>query len=112
MATMGLLLDWEYCTGCHSCEIACKHEKGLGIGDWGMKIAEIKPFQHQSGEWDWIYLPTPTKACDLCESRVEGGESPACVLHCLADVLRFGPIGELAELAESKGTGKCAIFVP
>jgi len=113
MQTYGLLLDYEYCTGCHSCEVACKHEKGLGIGDWGIKIAEVGPFQHKSGQWDWIYIPTPTKECDLCKSRLEADSSavPACVLHCLADVLRYGPIDELKEKMVKKGS-KCCLFIP
>ena len=27
-ATHGLLIDYEYCTGCQSCEVACKEEHG------------------------------------------------------------------------------------
>lgn len=27
----GLLIDYDYCTGCHSCETACKMELGLTL---------------------------------------------------------------------------------
>lgn len=29
MAQYGLLIDNEYCTGCRSCEVACKNENDL-----------------------------------------------------------------------------------
>ena len=113
MTMKGLLFEWEWCTGCQSCEIACKHEKGLGIGDWGVKIAQLKPFQHASGEWEWIYMPILTKECDLCAERVaDGTEVPACVLHCLGGALHYGTLDELAKLAEQKGEGKYAILLP
>ncbi|HBT95151.1 MAG TPA: oxidoreductase, partial [Coriobacteriia bacterium] len=25
----GILINYEYCTGCHSCEVACRNELGL-----------------------------------------------------------------------------------
>lgn len=28
----GLLIDYEFCTGCQSCEIACKQEHGFSVG--------------------------------------------------------------------------------
>ena len=34
----GLLIDYEYCTGCYSCEVACKNELKLPHGKWGIKL--------------------------------------------------------------------------
>ena len=31
MPKYALLIDYEYCTGCHSCEIACRNELEIGI---------------------------------------------------------------------------------
>ena len=31
MTTYGLLISYEWCSGCQSCEVACKEEHGLGI---------------------------------------------------------------------------------
>lgn len=44
MATYGLMIDNEYCTGCHSCEIACRNELGLPMGQWGIKLLEMGGF--------------------------------------------------------------------
>lgn len=111
MAIYGLMIDYEYCSGCHSCEVACKNEKGLGIGDWGIKLAEVGPFQHKSGAWEHNYIPVPTKECDLCGSRVAEGDVPSCVLHCLASVIEYGTVEELAAKMNQKGT-KVSMFIP
>ena len=41
MARNGLLIDYEYCTGCHTCEVACKQEHNYPVGKWGIKVNEI-----------------------------------------------------------------------
>ena len=32
--TKALLINYEYCSGCHSCEIACRNHLGIGLGKW------------------------------------------------------------------------------
>ncbi|MEG0016627.1 MAG: oxidoreductase [Gordonibacter sp.] len=110
----GLLIDYKYCSGCHTCEVACKREKGLKEGEWGIKLLEKGPFKIGEGihdAWDWSYVPVPTSRCDLCEERVSAGEKPACVKHCLAFCMDWGPMSELAEKA-SAADHQVAIFLP
>ena len=38
----GILVSYDYCTGCHSCEVACKKELGLAKGEFGIKVAKGK----------------------------------------------------------------------
>lgn len=45
MARHGLLIDYQYCTGCHSCEVACQMEHKLPVDQWGIKLTEIGPWQ-------------------------------------------------------------------
>ncbi|NLM21373.1 MAG: oxidoreductase [Peptococcaceae bacterium] len=111
MSQYGLLIDYEYCTGCHSCEVSCKNEKKLGRGVYGIKLAEIGPFEITPGNWEWNYIPSPTKLCDLCADRIEKGEKPACVLHCLGLAMDYGPVEELAKKMAAKGK-KMVMFVP
>ena len=105
----GLLIDYTWCTGCHTCEMACRKEHGLADDDYGIKIAEFV-WQKGTGERDWqdpaqwqyTYVPIPLDACDLCAERVSKGKLPSCVHHCQARCISFGDVEDLAkELAES-----------
>lgn len=112
MSACGLLIDNEYCTGCHSCEIACKNELGLPLGQWGIKVLELGPWKLEDGKkWEYRFVPVPTSSCTLCSSRIDAGKKPACVKHCLADAIQYGTLEELA--AKMAGKGKMAsIFIP
>jgi len=97
----GLLIDYEYCTGCHTCEVACKQEHNLPVGKWGIKLFEfIQPLP--KGKLYITYLPFPTELCNLCAERVKKGYLPACVKHCMAKCMAFGPIDELVEKLKEK----------
>ena len=43
MAEYGLLVDYEWCTGCHSCEMACAVEPGFPQGQCGVVVCEVGP---------------------------------------------------------------------
>jgi len=107
----GLLIDYEYCTGCHSCEVACKNEHNIPRGKWGIKLTEVGPWQVTGDKWEWNYVAVPTVLCDLCEDRVANGEKPACVHHCLGQCMEYGPVEELAKKMAEKGK-KVTIFAP
>jgi Fe-S-cluster-containing dehydrogenase component len=112
MNQYALMIDNEYCTGCHSCEVACKNEHDLPLGQWGIKILELGPWRLEDGKhWEYRYIPVPTSRCDLCEDRVTAGEAPNCVLHCLASAIEFGTIDELGKKMAGKGK-MCSIFLP
>lgn len=111
MATYGLMIDNEYCTGCHSCEIACRNELGLPMGQWGIKLLELGPWKKLDGKWETKFVPVPTSYCTLCDERVAAGGVPSCVLHCLANVIEYGTLEELAVKMEEKGD-KCSVFLP
>lgn len=111
MSQNGILIDYEYCTGCHTCEVACKNELKLPHGKWGIKLTEVGPFQKTDDKWEWDYIPVPTDLCNLCKDRVADGEKPTCVHHCLAQVMEYGPIDELAKKMAQKGK-KVMMFVP
>ena len=102
MGRKGLLIDYEYCTGCHSCEVACQMEKGLPTDRWGIKLNQIGPWVLGEDDYEFTFLPYPTKLCDLCAERVEAGKRPTCEKHCLAQVLRFGEVADLAQSLEDK----------
>lgn len=38
MSRNGLLIDYEYCCGCHTCEVACQKEHDYPVEVWGMYL--------------------------------------------------------------------------
>ena len=68
------------------------------------------PIDEKNNEWNWNHVPVPTDLCDLCADRVAKNREPSCVHHCLAQVMRFGPIDEL--VAELDKKPKQVLFVP
>ena len=36
----GLLIDYQYCTGCHTCEVACQQEHNYPAGKFGITVTE------------------------------------------------------------------------
>ena len=100
MEKYGLYINYDFCTGCHSCEIACRQAHGLGEGQFGIKLLQDGPRLNANSDWDYTYLPLPTRLCDLCAERVNEGRLPSCVHHCQAKVIEFGRVAELAKLLE------------
>lgn len=100
----GILVNYDYCTGCHSCEVACKKYLELPEGEFGIKLTETGPFEYKgkkgTEKWEWSWLPVLTKACTMCEDRTEKGKMPMCVQHCQAWCLYFGDVGDLVEKME------------
>ncbi|UWG95784.1 oxidoreductase [Dehalobacter sp. DCM] len=98
----GILIDYEYCTGCHSCEVACKKEHDLAEGQYGIQLTEIGPWKINDDKWEYTFMPVITKLCDLCAERTAMGKVPTCVHHCQAWCMYYGTVDELTE----KMTGK------
>ena len=97
----GLLIDYEYCTGCHTCEVACAQEHHWPAGMAGIKVIEIVEKLPNDKAY-LAYLPFPTELCVLCAARTKKGLEPACVKHCMAACMTYGPIDELAKEMEKK----------
>jgi len=107
MPKFGLLIDYEFCIGCRSCEIACKQEHNRPPEEWGIRVMKVEP-EVSGGKL--YYFPFPTDKCNLCGKRRAKGLEPACVKHCLAKVIRFGTIEELAKHMLKKS--KTVLWVP
>lgn len=106
-----LLIDREWCSGCQSCEVACRNEHGWPLEKYGIKVEQLGPAEMEDGRITWDYLPTPTEFCDLCEERLERGDIPTCALHCLANVIEYGDAAELAQRAVEKGMHRATLTI-
>ena len=110
MPRYGLLIDYEFCTGCHTCELACKQEHDLPVGKCGIKVMQSGPMELGPDRWSFNYIPFPNELCDLCHKRVKKGRQPSCVTHCQEGVMKFGTVDELAEFMALKP--KTVLFAP
>jgi Fe-S-cluster-containing dehydrogenase component len=102
VSTNGILVDYDYCTGCHACEIACKQEHRIpenSVG--GIKIIEMV-LQLHGGKLDVSYYPYFTHLCFFCYPRTKKGLLPACVQHCMAKCLELGNMENLLKSAPQK----------
>ena len=99
MPKYGMLIDYEFCVGCHACEIACKQENNRPVEEWGVCVKEVEP-EISGGKL--YYFPFFTDNCNLCGKRIARGLQPACVKHCWTGVMKFGTIGELAQYMRKK----------
>jgi anaerobic dimethyl sulfoxide reductase subunit B (iron-sulfur subunit) len=98
--TNALLIDYEFCTGCHTCEIACQQELSLPPDKFGIKISEIGPVQISERVWVLNYVPVPTDRCNRCAPRVAKGKKPSCVQHCQAGCMYYGNVDDLAKMMD------------
>lgn len=110
MSRNALFINYEFCTGCHSCEVACQVEHNLPADQFGIKILQDGPRQLEDGRWEFNYLPMPTSLCDLCAERVAEGRLPRCVHHCQAGIMNYGTVEEMSEYMEKYP--RSAMFTP
>ena len=107
----GLLINYAYCTGCHSCEVSCQMENHLPEDRFGIKIQKVGPWEIDTDVWQYDFIPVPTDQCNLCAGRVDKGKDPLCVHHCQAAVMEYGEIADLAKRMEQLGS-KTVLFMP
>jgi len=82
----GLLIDYEYCTGCHTCQVACAQEYGWPAGMGGIRVRNVQQLPNDKAYL--TYLPFPTELCILCKPRTKKGLAPAvsntaCGVHAI-----------------------------
>ena len=90
MSRNGILVDYQYCTGCYSCEVACQAEHELPLEQWGVKVMQNGPWPIREADgtptdrFVYDFIPSFTRICDLCAARQAKGKLPSCVFHCLS----------------------------
>jgi Fe-S-cluster-containing dehydrogenase component len=108
MPRNGLLIQYEWCTGCHACEVACKQEHNFSDGMVGIRVDELVSTSPEKVYVDFV--PITTRFCDLCAERTGRGEQPSCVKHCQATCITYGTVAELAKAQEKQP--RSALWTP
>ena len=106
MPRKGMLINYGYCTGCHSCEVACRIEHDYPDDQGGIIVKQVGPWEYAPDHYQYDFVPIITDQCDQCAERLSEGKDPFCVHHCQAIVMSYGDIDELAHNApeNSKST--------
>lgn len=63
MARNCIVVNLDRCIGCWSCELACKLENDVALGERWNKVVQVEPF----GEWPHVstyWLPTMCQQCE------------------------------------------------
>ncbi len=107
---LALMIDLERCTGCKSCEAACKQTNALGPQTYRNKVMWFDEQQLPSGDKTTLpRLDFLTVTCQQCER-------PACLRACpvTPKAISKDPITGVVSIDEDRctGCGECALSCP
>lgn len=71
MAKTTMVIDLDRCMGCYACEIACKQENNVALGNYWNKVQQMGPY----GEYPDVHMYWLPVACQHCDN-------PGCVEVC------------------------------
>lgn len=63
MSRYCLVIDCDKCIGCHSCEIACKNENDVALGEYWNKVPQVGPFG-TFPDLEQYWLPVQCQQCE------------------------------------------------
>lgn len=109
MSRKGMLINYDYCTGCHSCEVACRVEHGFPDDQGGIAVMQVGPWEYAPDQFEYAFMPVITDQCDQCKDRLAEGKDPMCVHHCQAAVMTYGDAAELGK--EAPEGSKSVVYV-
>jgi Fe-S-cluster-containing dehydrogenase component len=89
-----LVIDLDRCSGCHSCEVACKMENGIGLGVYWNKVVVVGP----TGTFPDIQQYALPTQCQQCK------DAP-CVKVCPAGATYRDPKTNVVLIDKSKCLG-------
>jgi anaerobic dimethyl sulfoxide reductase subunit B (iron-sulfur subunit) len=96
MSKKALLVNYRWCTGCHSCELACQVKNNLPENQYGIKLNKVGPWEYAPKKWQYSYFPVLTDQCNLCSDRLAKNKLPSCVHHCQANCLQILDVSDAA----------------
>jgi anaerobic selenocysteine-containing dehydrogenase/Fe-S-cluster-containing dehydrogenase component len=106
---LALMIDLERCTGCKSCEAACKQTNALGPGSYRNRVMWFDEQQVDNNHDSVARLDFLTVTCQQCER-------PACLRACpvYPKAISKDPVTGVVSINENRctGCGECALSCP
>jgi anaerobic selenocysteine-containing dehydrogenase/Fe-S-cluster-containing dehydrogenase component len=106
---LALMIDLERCTGCKSCEAACKQTNALGPNSYRNRVMWFDEQQVPNVEAPPARLDFLTVTCQQCER-------PACLRACpvYPKAISKDPVTGVVAIDEKRctGCGECALACP
>jgi Fe-S-cluster-containing dehydrogenase component len=104
---VGMLVDLNRCTGCYSCQAACRQVNGFSYDEKWLKVIRQNP-EPIDGKLRMIHLPVPL-ALEKCAECIARESPPLCSKVCLGNALFVAPVEKLVPMLEKKHT---MLFTP
>ncbi len=102
---IGMLLDYEMCSGCYTCQTACRETNHYGYDEQWMQVIRRDPY-FVDGKLRMYHLVAPS--LDKCAQCYENDPDTLCTKTCSSAALFVGPVDEL--ISEMQGRN-AALFV-
>ncbi|MCP4874404.1 MAG: molybdopterin-dependent oxidoreductase [Gammaproteobacteria bacterium] len=103
------MIDLERCTGCKSCEAACKQTNALGPNSYRNRVMWFDEQQNDENQITLPRLDFLTVTCQQCER-------PACLRACpvYPKAISKDPVTGVVAIDENRctGCGECALSCP
>lgn len=101
MGKLGFYYDAEMCTGCKTCQVACKDKNRLDVGTIFRKVTDYEIGEYPDARWYHLSI-----ACNHCEH-------PACVAACPTGAMYIADDGTvLHDDALCDGCQNCVNICP
>ncbi len=107
---LGFFVDSRFCSGCKTCQVACKDKNDLSVGQFYRKVKEFSGGDYQKVGKGWrsnVWCYWISLSCNHCEE-------PLCVKSCPSGALTKGGKEGLVLVEEElcRGCSACADACP